>query len=139
MDRFFDFLLAHYLLTGTFVGLFIAFVLNEMARGGKTVSPQGLSSLVNQENARVIDVREAAEFRAGHIAGSENLPQARLADHLPDLKSDPDRPIVIVCNMGQVAGSVGQQLKAAGLTRVYRLDGGISNWKAQSLPVVRKK
>jgi len=41
--------------------------------------------------------------------------------------------------MGQVAGSVGQQLKAAGLTRVYRLDGGISNWKAQSLPVVRKK
>ncbi|MCD6061097.1 MAG: rhodanese [Moraxellaceae bacterium] len=139
MERFLEFLLDHYLLSGTFVALFIAFVLNEMARGGKTVSPQGLSTLVNQQNARVIDVRDAAEFRAGHIAGSENVPYSRLADFMTDLKSDLARPIVIVCNMGQVAGTVGQQLRAAGLTQVYRLDGGISNWKAQSLPVVRKK
>ncbi|MDF3031606.1 MAG: rhodanese [Moraxellaceae bacterium] len=139
MERFLEFLLDHYLLSGTFVALFIAFVLNEMARGGKTVSPQGLSTLVNQQNARVIDVRDAAEFRAGHIAGSENFPYSRLADFMADLKSDLARPIVIVCNMGQVAGTVGQQLRAAGLTQVYRLDGGISNWKAQSLPVVRKK
>lgn len=139
MDRFFEFLLHHYLLSGAFVALLIAFVLNEMARGGKTVSPQGLSTLVNQQNARVIDVRDAAEFRSGHISGSENIPYGRLAEHLADLKSDPTRPIVIVCNMGQVAGSAGQQLKAAGLTQVFRLDGGISNWKAQSLPLVRKK
>lgn len=139
MDRFLEFLLNHYLLTGTFVALFIAFVINEMARGGKSVSPQGLTTLVNQKNARVVDVRDATEFRNGHITGSENIPYSRLAEHLADLKSDLARPIVIVCNMGQVAGSVGQQLKAAGLTEVYRLDGGISNWKAQSLPLVRKK
>jgi rhodanese-related sulfurtransferase len=139
MDRFLEFLLAHYLLSGTFVALFIAFVLNEMARGGKTVSPQGLTSLVNQKNARIIDVRDANEFRAGHITGSENIPYSTLATRLAELKNDLARPIVIVCNMGQVAGSVGQQLKAAGLTEVYRLEGGISNWKSQSLPVVRKK
>lgn len=139
MDQFFQFLLNHYLLAGTFVALFIAFVFNEAARGGKTVSPQGLATLVNQQNARVIDVRDPAEFRSGHIAGSENIPYARLAEHLPQLKSEPDRPIVVVCNIGQTAGAAGQQLRAAGLTQVYRLSGGISGWKAQSLPLVRKK
>lgn len=139
MDHLFAFLLHHYLLSGTFVVLLIAFLLNEMARGGQTISPQGLSTLVNQQNARVIDVRDAAEFRSGHIAGSENIPYSRLNDHLPQLKSEPERPIVVVCNIGQTAGAAGQQLRAAGLTQVYRLDGGISGWKGQSLPLVRKK
>lgn len=138
MDRFFEFLLNHYLLSGTFIALGIAFLFNESARGGKTVSPQGLSQLVNRDNALIIDIRDATEFRAGHISGSENIPYAKLADHMGPLKKDLNRPIVVVCNIGQTASAAGQQLRAAGLTQVYRLDGGISNWKGQSLPVVRK-
>lgn len=138
MDRFTEFLLNHYLLASTFVVLAIAFVLNEIARGGKSVSPQGLSQLVNRENARLIDLRDAAEFRSGHITGSENIPYAKLGEHIAQLKKDPARPIVMVCNLGQVAGSAGQQLKTAGLPQVYKLDGGISNWKSQSLPLVKK-
>lgn len=139
MEQFFEFLLNHYILTGTLVALFVAFLVNESARGGKSVTPQGLTTLVNQQQARVIDIRDAAEFRAGHIAGSENIPYSRLSEHLAQLKSTPEHPIVIVCNMGQVAGAASQQLKAAGLTQVYKLEGGISNWKSQSLPLVRKK
>jgi rhodanese-related sulfurtransferase len=44
----------------------------------------------------------------------------------------------VICNIGQTAGAVGGQLKVAGLTQVYRLEGGISNWKSQSLPLVKK-
>lgn len=138
MDRFLEFLLNHYILAGSFVAIVIAFLVNELARGGKSVSPQGLSQLVNKENARLIDVRDAAEFRTGHITGSENIPLAKLPDHIEQLKKDLTRPIVIVCNLGQVAGSAGQKLKAAGLTSVYKLEGGISNWKSQSLPLVKK-
>jgi rhodanese-related sulfurtransferase len=138
MDRFIEFLLHHYILAGTFLALLAAYVVNEIARGGKSVSPQGLSMLINKENARVIDVREAAEFRAGHITGSENIPVARIAEHLEQLKTDLTRPIVVVCNLGQSAGAVTQQLKGAGLTQVYKLDGGINNWKSQSLPLVKK-
>jgi rhodanese-related sulfurtransferase len=139
MENFFEFLLSHYLLTGSLVALFIAFLFNEAQRGGKSVSPQGLSTLVNQQNARLIDVRDATEFRNGHIVGSENIPFSQLKDHVTQLKSDPARPIVVICNLGQVAGNVGQQLKAAGLTQVYKLEGGISNWRSQALPLVRKK
>lgn len=138
MERFFEFLLNHYLLSGAFVAVTIAFLINEFARGGKSVSPQGLSQLVNQQNARVIDVRDPAEFKAGHITGSENIPVSRIDESLAGLKKDLARPIVIVCNLGQAAGSVGLKLKTAGLTQVYKLEGGISNWKSQSLPLVKK-
>lgn len=139
MDQLLPFLLNHYLLSGAFVVLLVLFFLNETSRGGQAVSPQGLSELVNKENARVIDIRDGADFRAGHIAGSENIPYAKLNDHIPQLKSEPDRPIVIVCNIGQTAGAAGLTLRTSGLNRVYKLDGGISGWKAQSLPLVRKK
>jgi rhodanese-related sulfurtransferase len=139
MDHFFQFLLNHYLLSGAFVVLLILFLLNEMARGIKNVSPQGLSILVNQQNARVIDIRDAAQFREGHVAGSENIPYSRLGEHIAQLKSDTERPIVIICNIGQTAGAAGQQLRTAGLTQVFKLEGGISNWRSQSLPLVRKK
>lgn len=138
MDRFAEFLLHHYLLAGAFALLATAYVLNEMARGGKSVSPQGLSTLVNQQNARIIDVRDAADFRNGHITGSENIPLGRLGEHIAQLKTEPARPIVVICNLGQSAGTACQQLSAAGLTQVFKLDGGISNWKGQSLPLVKK-
>lgn len=138
MDRFFEFLLNHYLLSGAFVAVAIAFLVNEFARGGKSVSPQGLSQLINQKNARVIDVRDPADFKTGHITGSENIPVSRIDENLAGLKKDLERPIVIVCNLGQAAGSVGLKLKKAGLTQVYKLEGGISNWKGQSLPLVKK-
>lgn len=138
MDRFLEFAVNHYLLAGTFVALLIAWIVTEMARGGQSVSPQGLSALVNQQNARVIDIRDPAEFKTGHITGSDNTPYSRISERLEELKKEPDRPIVIVCNIGQTAGAAGSQLKAAGLTQVYKLEGGISNWKSQSLPLVKK-
>jgi rhodanese-related sulfurtransferase len=138
MDRLLEFVATHYLLVTTFMALLVAWIVTEMARGGKNVSPQGLSALVNQHNARLIDVRDAAEFKAGHISGSENIPYSRVSERLEELKKDLERPIVVICNIGQTAGAVGGQLKTAGLTQVYRLEGGISNWKSQSLPVVKK-
>lgn len=138
MERLLEFVANHYLLAGTFVALLLAWIVTEMARGGKNVSPQGLSQLVNQQNARLIDVRDPAEFKAGHISGSENIPYSRVSERLEELKKDLQRPIVVICNIGQTAGTVGGQLKTVGLTQVYKLEGGISNWKSQSLPLVKK-
>ncbi len=138
MDRFLEFVVNHYALSAAFVALLIAFIYTELARGGKALSPQALTALVNGKNARVIDVRDVAEFKQGHITGSENVPYSRISEKLEELKKDITRPIVVVCKMGQVAGSVTSQLKAAGLPEVYKLDGGISNWKAQALPLVKK-
>jgi rhodanese-related sulfurtransferase len=138
MERFIEFASHHYLLVGALIVLAIAYLITEIVRGGKSVSPQGLATLANQQNARLIDIRDPAEFRNGYITGSENIPLSRIDEELGQLKSDLTRPIVVICGQGQGAGAVGQKLKAAGLTAVYKLEGGISNWKSQSLPLLKK-
>lgn len=137
MDQFFQFLANNYVLSTTFVGLLIAFFIVEAKRGGQNISPQGLSQMINKQNALVIDVRDPTEFKKGHITGSQNIPYAKLTDknnHFPT-----DRPIVFVCNLGQVAGAAAKQIKVEHqLMNVFKLEGGIANWKALSLPLVKK-
>jgi rhodanese-related sulfurtransferase len=58
-----------------------------------------------------------------------------IISHVDELKES-DRPLVFICNLGQVAGAALQKVAHADS---YRLDGGISNWKAQGLPLVKSK
>jgi len=60
---------------------------------------------------------------------------SQITKHAEELKAA-DRPLVFICNLGQVAGTALQQVAH---TDSYRLDGGISNWKAQGLPLVKAK
>ena len=137
MERFFEFVVSHYVLASAFIGLVIAFIWVEIQRGGRTISPQQLSQMINKQNALVIDLRDPTDFKKGHITGSENIPYARLNDksnHFPK-----DRPVVFVCNLGQVAGAAAKTLKNEhGINDVFKLEGGISNWKALSLPVIKR-
>ncbi len=83
----------------------------------------------------MIDLRDSKDFREGHISGSRNIPYSQIASHADELKAS-DRPLVFICNLGQVAGSA---LQKVAHHDSYRLDGGISNWKAQGLPLVKSK
>ena len=136
MQRFVEFIVNNYVLASAFVGLLIAFFIVESKRGGQNISPQSLSNLINKQKALVIDLRDPTEFKKGHITGSQNIPYAKLNDknnHFPK-----DRPIVFVCNLGQVAGTAAKTLKTEhGINDVFKLEGGISNWKALSLPLVK--
>jgi rhodanese-related sulfurtransferase len=102
---------------------------------GKKLSPQLLGSFVKSHNARLIDLRDSSDFKAGHITGSENIPFSQLASHIATLK-DSTTPVVFICKMGQTAGSAAAQLQSA---QAYKLDGGIYNWQAAGLPTVKGK
>ena len=137
MDRLFEFTINHPILVGAFLGLLVLFFLLETRRGGKTVSPQLLTQLLNNESGVVLDVREPKEFRAGHITGATNIPYSKLKDSLSELEKHKQHPIVIVCKMGQHSGAAGKILNAAGFADVRRLQGGISTWTAEKLPLVK--
>lgn len=138
MERFFEFIGNHWILSSSFAALVVAYFWSEGSRSGKSVGPQALSILVNREKARVIDVRDLAEFRAGHITGSEHVSLSQFKDYVAKFAADKETPIVVVCGMGHAAGSACAQLTAAGLKAVYKLDGGISRWKTDGLPLVKK-
>lgn len=135
MERWFEFMGNHPFLFAILGALIVLFFVFEGQRSGRKISPQSLGILVKAKNAMLIDLRDAKDFREGHISGSRNIPYSQIAANVEELKAA-DRPLVFICNLGQVAGSALQQV---GHADSYRLDGGISNWKAQGLPLVKSK
>lgn len=135
MERWFEFMGNHPFLFGILALLIVLFFVFEGQRNGRKISAQSLGILVKAKNAMLIDLRDAKDFREGHISGSRNIPYSQIASHIEELKSS-ERPLVFICNLGQVAGTALQQV---GHADSYRLDGGISNWKAQGLPLVKAK
>ncbi len=136
MDRVFDFIGNHPMLFSSFIALLIAFVVTEMQRGGRRISGNELSRLVNQADARVIDIRNAQEFREGHITGSVNVPYSQIGEKAAELVKA-GKPIIVVCALGQVGSAAAKTLKLAGATDISFLGDGVSGWRQQGLPLVR--
>jgi rhodanese-related sulfurtransferase len=135
LERFFEFMQHHPILFGTLGALAVIFFFLENQRSGRKISPQALGGFVNREKALIIDLRDAKEFREGHISGSRNIPLSSLKNHLDELR-EIKQPLVMVCKMGQTSGSAVQQV---GTPNLYRLDGGILGWQGQNLPLVKPK
>ncbi|WP_086934491.1 rhodanese-like domain-containing protein [Agarilytica rhodophyticola] len=108
----------------------------EGKRGGDSLSFHQLTTLVNQGNAVVVDVRETKEFKTGHIVNALNIPHLKLGDRLGELNKHKEKTIIVVDKMGQHAGASGRLLKENGFN-VNRLQGGMSEWQAQNLPVIK--
>ena len=138
MQRLLEFIGNHYLIVGVFMVLLALFVRNEVKRGGKTVTTQELVNLVNQQGAVVLDVRDNTEFSNGHIVDSINIPFGSLNSRLSELEKYKDKAIVVACKVGQHAGQAGSLLKKAGFENVARLRGGVTEWRNQNMPVVKR-
>ena len=50
-------------------------------RGVKEVSSAAALQLINYKNALVLDVREAAEFNAGHVLNAKQIPFGKLDEN----------------------------------------------------------
>lgn len=135
MERWLEFMGNHPFLFGTLGVLIVLFFVLEGQRNGRKISAQSLGILVKAKNAMLIDLRDAKDFREGHISGSRNIPYSQLTSHIEELKTA-DRPLVFICNLGQIAGTALQQV---GHSDSYRLDGGVNNWKAQGLTLIKSK
>lgn len=138
MEKIIEFAINHWELVLVLAGLITALVITESRRGGVGVSSSQLTALINRENAAVLDIRDAKEFREGHITGAINIPFTGVADRLRELSQYKENPIVIVCKMGQHSSTVGKTLRDDGFGDVRRLTGGIGAWQADGLPLVKK-
>jgi len=73
------------------------------------------------ENALVVDVRTAMEFKRSHFEGAQNIPlseiQARIAELGPK-----NRPVVVYCRSGRRSAIAKTMLENAGFPLV--LNGG---------------
>ena len=137
MDQFIEFIGNHPLLVAAFVFFIVALIVTEGRKGGRGVTVQELVRMVNHEAAMVVDLRDRKEYSAGHIAGAVNVPYANLANRKDELKSHQDKPVILVCKIGQHASAAGSQLIKEGFTDVRRLSGGMAEWMNANLPLVK--
>jgi rhodanese-related sulfurtransferase len=137
MALYLEFLAQQWILVAA-LAVAVGLLLNhESRRSGQSLSPQQAISLVNGEQGAFLDLRDSNDYGKGHIVDALNIPVAKLDARIAELESFHDKPLILVCKMGQHSGAAGKKLNAQGFTRVYRMTGGMTEWATMQLPLVK--
>jgi hydroxyacylglutathione hydrolase len=109
--------------------------INELANGPLSTSTMvNISDVKANTTAQVIDLRGAAEFNAGHIAGATNVFVGTLLQNLA--KVPKDKPVIIHCQGGDRAAIGYSLLLKEGYTNVSNYSPGINEWIKEAQPLV---
>jgi hydroxyacylglutathione hydrolase len=80
----------------------------------------------------LLDVRSEEGWREGHIPGSMNIYSGHLEDRMGGIPRD--KPVVVVCNVGNRATHAASLLKREGFEDVSVILGGMIAWNAAGYP-----
>ena len=102
--------------------------INELANGTLSTSKMvSISDVKANTTAQVIDLRGAAEYNSGHIAGATNVFVGTLLQNLA--KVPKDKPVIIHCQGGDRAAIGYSLLVKEGYTNVSNYSPGINEWR----------
>lgn len=79
---------------------------------------------------RILDVRRADEFAAGHIPGAINIANEEIQTERPDELPDTEQTIYVYCRSGRRSKEASQKLADMGYTGIVEC-GGILDWKGE--------
>jgi len=111
-------------------------------RKGEAVSLEMVSpkdaSLLSSRDAQVkfLDVRSPLEFAEVHIKDAINVPIDMLAAKAPEL-SQTKQTYVVLCRTGNRSPMAADMLIQSGIQSVKVMDGGMTRWQKERLPVVK--
>lgn len=112
--------------------------LRRKAGGLIAVDPTDAVSLINND-AIVIDLRNAESFSRGHIVNAKNIPLDELDAHRDTVAKSKSATIVAVCDSGISSNKAVASLRKSGFESAYGLKGGMTAWSQAGLPVVTGK
>lgn len=137
MEQFIEFVVNHWALCSAFVILLFLLIFSESKKAGSGIGNSTLTQLVNREDAVVIDLRKKDEFSQGSIANAKSIPYEKFSERMKELEKYKDNPIILICKIGQHSREAAKLLHASDYKKVYRLNGGLSGWTADKLPLVK--
>lgn len=98
-----------------------------------TISVEELSQLMTSNPAvRLIDVRSAGEYAAGHVPQATNIPLEQVEMRLDDLGGG---PVALLCHSGNRA-SMACELLADHHPELLVVEGGTQAWIGAGKPIV---
>lgn len=104
---------------------------------GNKVSILQATQMINQGKTVILDVREPAEFAGGHIRDARNIPLGELPKRVGELDKFKSKTVIVVCASGARSSKAASQLKHAGFSDVFSLNGGLAAWQTQGMPIVK--
>jgi rhodanese-related sulfurtransferase len=102
----------------------------------ETISPRKAAELISNDEVEVIDVRDEAEWQAGHIPNARPVP----LDHLradPEKALAAEKPKVFICAKGVRSLTAAKLAERLGFSKLYNVEGGTAGWVKAGLPLVR--
>ena len=85
--------------------------------------------------ARLSDVREDDEWRAGHAAGAEHLGKGIIERDIETSVPDKSTELILYCGGGYRSALAADVLQRMGYTNVWSMAGGWKAWKESGAPV----
>ncbi|GAB4042455.1 MBL fold metallo-hydrolase [Spirosoma jeollabukense] len=100
-----------------------------MQRGSQALSPDAFETAVNETNALILDVRDAADFAKGFIPNAINIGlNGQFAPWVGALIPELTQPIALVTPAGQESETVLRLARVGYDNCIGFLDGGFSTW-----------
>ncbi|OQM34057.1 rhodanese-like domain-containing protein [bacterium endosymbiont of Pedicinus badii] len=130
------FLLIVWLIT---FSILIFTVLQKFFSKAKEISKNEAIYLINRKKAVVLDLRNASEYKSGHIINSINIEAKNIKiENINFLKKFKNYPIIVVGITEIYAYYPAKKLFKLGFDKIYILKEGISGWIRENLPIVKK-
>jgi rhodanese-related sulfurtransferase len=104
----------------------------------QTISVKEALDKIRVGDAILIDVREADEFKAEHVAHALSIPLSTLEGGFQMLDIPKDKIILFQCVKGSRGQTASERIHNLGLCQntIMNIEGGIEAWKKANLPVV---
>jgi rhodanese-related sulfurtransferase len=140
-SRLIEFVTNHWTLSLAFIAVSALIVVNEVRRrlyGVTQLGPHAATQAMNADDCVVLDVREANEFKDGHIANALHIPLGQLKQRMNELDKYRGHTVVAYCRTGSRSNNAAALLRKQGFDKVHNLAGGLVAWQNANLPVTKK-
>lgn len=89
--------------------------------------------------ARIIDVREESEWKAGHARGAQHLGKGVIERDIETSVPDKNAELILYCGGGFRSALATDNLQKMGYTNVWSMAGGWRAWQAAGGPIDKGK
>ena len=96
-----EFLLNNIALVALFLASGVMLLWPEIQRamgGSSEIGTLDATRLMNQGSTLILDVRDAADYAAGHLPRARHIPLAELSKRVDEIGKYKDKPVIVTCS-----------------------------------------